>query len=138
MATYKGKEIEKILQAEGIDIPLRTIRYYTQIGLLPLLELVGNQRVYTNKHLHYLRAILILQKAGDSLSAIGEELASLSLSEVENIGSKLPFYQKERIIEQEVYQVNEDVFLTMNRNISGELKEQMIHAVSNMLKDSSH
>ncbi|ERI10306.1 MerR family transcriptional regulator, partial [Aneurinibacillus aneurinilyticus] len=56
MHTYTAKQITDILQSEGQNINLRTVRYYTQIGMVPPLELVGNKRVYTDHHLYYIRA----------------------------------------------------------------------------------
>lgn len=35
MSYYTAKQIVDVLQNEGISMPLRKVRYYTQIGLIP-------------------------------------------------------------------------------------------------------
>lgn len=70
MNTYTGKQITELLNNEGADLNLRTVRYYTQIEIVPPLVLVGNKRVYTDQHVHYFRAVLTLSKAGESLASI--------------------------------------------------------------------
>ncbi|WP_217565476.1 MerR family transcriptional regulator, partial [Micrococcus sp. GbtcB5] len=69
METFTAKQITEILQKEGTNINLRTVRYYTQIEIVPPLELVGNKRAYTEKHLHYFRAIITLSKTGETLAS---------------------------------------------------------------------
>ncbi|RBN39558.1 MerR family transcriptional regulator, partial [Priestia megaterium] len=41
MNTYTGKQITELLNNEGADLNLRTVRYYTQIEIVPPLVLVG-------------------------------------------------------------------------------------------------
>ncbi len=134
MNTYTAKQITEILQKEDMNINLRTVRYYTQIGIVPTLELAGNKRVYTDKHLHYFRAILTLAKTGESLATIQERLEKLSLEDIKKIGDQLPFYQSNKILEHESYQVNEDVLITLSPRISAELKQKVIKSVSQILK----
>lgn len=134
MNIYTAKQLTEILQNERADINLRTVRYYTQIGLLPPLEVIGNKRVYTNKHLSYLRAILTLSKTGQSLSDIQTKLQSLSLEEIEQIGKQMALYISGKILENETHKVSDDVFITLSPKISAELKQKVIDSVSQILK----
>ncbi|MEK5237822.1 MerR family transcriptional regulator [Paenibacillus sp. FSL L8-0470] len=134
MNTYTGKQLADLLQREEPDMNLRTIRYYTQIGLLPPLELFGNKRVYTGRHLEYLRAILTLSKSGESLADIQEKLAELPAEEVAKIGDRLRFYQTEHIFRNETLVINEDVMLTVSPRISAELKSELVETVNRLLK----
>ncbi|MFT9847182.1 MerR family transcriptional regulator [Aneurinibacillus sp. REN35] len=134
MNTYTAKQVTDILQKEGQNINLRTIRYYTQIGMIPPLTLVGNKRVYTEEHLHYFRAVLTLAKAGDTLADIQDKLKSLTIEEIEKIGNHMPFYQPDRIMENETHQVSGDVFLTVSPNISAETRQKIIASISQILK----
>jgi DNA-binding transcriptional MerR regulator len=134
MNTYTAKQITEKLQKEDTNINLRTVRYYTQIGIVPTLELAGNKRVYTDKHLYYFRAILTLAKTGESLATIQERLQKLTLEEIKKIGDQMPFYQSNKILEHESYKVNEDVFITLSPRVSAELKQKVINSVSQILK----
>jgi DNA-binding transcriptional MerR regulator len=134
MNTYTGKQLADLLQREEPDMNLRTLRYYTQIGLLPPLELSGNKRVYTDRHLEYLRAILTLSKSGESLADIQEKLAGLSAEEVAKIGDRLRFYQPEYIFRNETLVISEDVMLTVSPRISAELKSELVETVNRLLK----
>lgn len=57
MNSYTAKQIAEMLQQDDPRMNLRTVRYYTQIGMVPPLELAGNKRVYTDNHLHYFRQL---------------------------------------------------------------------------------
>lgn len=134
MDIYTAKQLADILQQEEPEMNLRTVRYYTQIGMLPPLELSGNKRVYTERHLHYLRAILTLSKGGDSLADIQEKLAALPGEEVAKIGERLRYYQPEHILRNETLVISEDVMLTVSPRISAEVKAEMIETVTRLLK----
>ncbi|MEK4745678.1 MULTISPECIES: MerR family transcriptional regulator [unclassified Bacillus (in: firmicutes)] len=134
MDIYTAKQVTEILQKEGANINLRTVRYYTQIEIVPPLELVGNKRAYTEKHLHYFRAIITLSKTGETLASIQEKLKGLSLKEIIKIGERMTFYQSDKILEHETHKVNDDVFITLSANVSAELKQQVINSVSQILK----
>lgn len=136
MNIYTAKQITEILQKEDITINLRKVRYYTQIKLVPQLELVGNKRVYTDKHLHHFRAILALSRTGASLTSIQEKLADLSLDDIKKIGEQLSILQTDRIFENETYKVSEDIFITLSPRVSGELKQEVINNVTKILKDN--
>src|SRR4030095_7417294 len=118
MNNYTAKQIAEILQNDDPQMNLRTVRYYTQIGVVPSLELVGNKRVYTDNHLHYFRAILTLSKSGETLTQIQEKLQALSIEEINKIGEKLPFYQTEQMINHETHIINEDVILSLSSRTS--------------------
>ncbi len=72
MTGYTAKQIAEILQQDDPKMNLRTVRYYTQIGMVPALELLGNKRVYTDRHIHFFRAIVTLTRTGESLASIQE------------------------------------------------------------------
>jgi DNA-binding transcriptional MerR regulator len=132
---YTAKQVAEILGKEDPQINLRTVRYYTQIGLVPPLELVGNRRGYTDNHIHHFRAILTLSKSGETLASIQEKLKKLSLEEITKIGESLHLLQSNNIINNETYVINEDVIISMSPRISTELRTQMIATVSQMIKD---
>lgn len=134
MDIYTAKQLADILQQEEPEMNLRTVRYYTQIGLLPPLELSGNKRVYTERHLHYLRAILTLSKGGDSLADIQEKLTAMSGEEVAKIGERLRYYQPEHILRNETLVISEDVMLTVSPRISAAIKAEMVESVTRLLK----
>lgn len=134
MNIYTGKQLAELLKQEDADMNLRTVRYYTQIGLLPPLELIGNKRVYTDRHVEHLRAILTLSRSGESLANIQAKLSGLSADEVANIGGRLRFYQPEHILENETLVINEDIMLTVSPRISAGLRAEMIETVNRLLR----
>lgn len=135
MNTYTAKQVAEVLQREDPQMNLRTVRYYTQIGMLPPLELAGNRRVYTDSHLHHLRAILVLSKSGETLASIQEKLAGLLLEEVMKIGHNLRMYQSGQLLHNETHVVSEDVVLSVSPRISPALKEKMIATVTRLLQE---
>jgi DNA-binding transcriptional MerR regulator len=135
--TYTAKQITEHLQYDDPEMNLRTVRYYTQIGIIPPLELVGNKRVYTDKHLHYFRAILTLSMTGETLASIQEKLSGLSMEEIIRIGEKISMYKSNGILENETHQVSEDVYLTLSPRVSAELRQKMIETVSQLIKGDS-
>jgi DNA-binding transcriptional MerR regulator len=138
LETYTAKQVTDILQKEDPHINLRTVRYYTQIGIIPPLELVGNKRVYTDNHIHYFRAILTLSKSGETLAFIQEKLKSLSIEEVIKIGDSLHLYQSKQIISNETYVINEDIIISMSPRITAELRTKMIDSISQMVKGETN
>lgn len=134
MSAYTAKQLTELLQPEHPDLQLRTVRYYTQIGLLPPLELAGNKRVYTDLHIQYLRAILTLSRSGESLASIQQTLSGLSAGEIRKIGDHSLLYEANRLIQNETIAIGEDVILSISPRIPEELKTKMIDTVSRMLK----
>lgn len=134
MNGYTAKQITELLQQDEPGINLRTVRYYTQIGIVPPLELAGNKRVYTDKHLHYFRAVLTLSKTGETLAAIQERLKDLPLDEIRRIGESMDMYRPERVLENETYRISDDVYITVGPQASGELKRKIIAAVTDVVK----
>ncbi|MCR8645899.1 MerR family transcriptional regulator [Paenibacillus sp. N1-5-1-14] len=134
MNTYTAKQIAEVLQNDDPQINLRTIRYYTQIGIIPPLELVGNKRVYTDNHLHYFRAILLFSKRGETLASAQEKLVGLPIEEVIKIGENLRLYQSDQIFRNETHVLNEDVIISVSSRVSPELKVKMIETVTQLLK----
>jgi DNA-binding transcriptional MerR regulator len=131
---YSAKQVAEILEKEDPHMNLRTVRYYTQLGLIPPLELVGNRRGYTEKHLDYFRAILTLSKSGETLASIQEKLNTLSQEEVVKIGENLQLLQSKNLLHNETVMINEDVIITMSPRISAELRTKMIATVSQMVQ----
>jgi DNA-binding transcriptional MerR regulator len=131
---YTAKQLAEVLQKDDQQINLRTVRYYTQIGIIPPLELVGNKRVYTDIHLHHFRAILALSKSGETLASAHEKLTGLSIEDVIKIGESLRLYQSNQVLQNETHVVNEDVIISMSSRISPELKAMMIETVAHLLK----
>ncbi|MDO3413014.1 MerR family transcriptional regulator [Saccharibacillus sp. CPCC 101409] len=135
MNGYTARQIAELLQKDDPRMNLRTIRYYTQIGMVPPLELSGNKRVYGERHLHWFRAILTLSRTGETLSAIQDKLRHLTPEEIEKIGSQLPLYESSRILENETLRITDDVAMTISPRISAETKQKMIESVSRLLEE---
>jgi DNA-binding transcriptional MerR regulator len=134
MSSYTAKQIAEILQKDDPRMNLRTVRYYTQIGMVPPLELVGNKRVYTDNHIEYFRAIITLSRTGETLSSIQETLKKLSLVDIKKISQQLTLYESSRIIENETLKITDDVIITISPRISAELKQRVIDSVSQALR----
>ncbi|MEK3794260.1 MerR family transcriptional regulator [Paenibacillus sp. FSL R7-0204] len=135
MNTYTAKQVAEVLHREDPQMNLRTVRYYTQIGMLPPLELVGNKRAYTDSHLHYLRAILVLSKSGETLASAQEKLAELTIDEIIKLGDNLRLYQSDQMLHSELHVISEDVILSVSPRISAVLKEKMVEAVTRLLQE---
>src|SRR5690348_3078614 len=138
MNTYTATQISDMLQSDNPSMNLRTVRYYTQMGIIPPLEPVGNKRVYTDTHLHYFRAILMLSKSGESLASIRDQLRELSIEAIANIGNQMPLYQPGRILENQTHMLNDDVFITLSPRISSDLKQKVIDSVSQILRSEEN
>ncbi|MBP2113557.1 DNA-binding transcriptional MerR regulator [Paenibacillus silagei] len=135
MHTYTAKQLAEVLQNEDPQMNLRTVRYYTQIGMLPPLELVGNKRAYTDSHLHYLRAILVLTRSGETLASAQEKLAGLTMDEIMKLGDNLRLYQSDQMLQSEMHVVSEDVILSVSPRISTALKEKMLETITRLLQE---
>lgn len=138
MSAYTAKQISEILLQDDSRMNLRTVRYYTQIGMVPSLELMGNKRVYTDKHLHFFRAIITLTRTGETLAAIQEKLMLLSIEEVEKIGQQMHLYDSNRVLDNETLTITEDVAITLSSRISAELKQKVIESVSQLLREDKN
>ncbi|MBB6022199.1 DNA-binding transcriptional MerR regulator [Paenibacillus sp. JGP012] len=134
MNSYTAKQIAEMLQQDDPRMNLRTVRYYTQIGMVPPLELAGNKRVYTDNHLHYFRAIITLARTGETLASIQETLKKLSIADIEKISQQLTLYEPSRIIENETLKITDDVIITFSPRISAEVKQRVIDSVSQALR----
>lgn len=138
MSGYTAKQISEILLQDDPRMNLRTVRYYSQIGMVPPLELVGNKKAYTEKHLHFFRAIITLTRTGDTLASIQEKLMILSIEEVEKIGQQMHLYDPNRILENETLTITEDIAITVSPRISAELKQKVIDSVSQLLREDKN
>lgn len=138
MNSYTAKQVSEILQEDDPRMNLRTVRYYTQIGIIPPLDLVGNKRVYTDKHLHYFRAIMTLSRTGQTLASIQETLQNMELKDVEKISEQMALVDPSRILENETLKITDDVIITMSPRISAELKQKVIDSVSQVLRGMDH
>ncbi|GGH69353.1 hypothetical protein GCM10008014_52670 [Paenibacillus silvae] len=134
MNSYTAKQIAEMLQQDDPRMNLRTVRYYTQIGMVPPLELAGNKRVYTDNHLHYFRAIITLARTGETLASIQETLKKLSIADIEKISQQLTLYEPSRIVENETLKITDDVIITISPRISAEVKQRVIDSVSQALR----
>lgn len=134
MSIYTAKQITELLQNEGVSIHLRTVRYYTQIGMIPVLETVGNRRVYTDIHLTYFRAIITLSRTGETLSDIQKRLHGLSLNEIERIGKQMDIFQTRNVMQHETTKIDDDTFITLSSDVPEQLKNKIVDSISNILK----
>lgn len=138
MNSYTAKQIAEMIQQDDPRMNLRTVRYYTQIGMVPPLELVGNKRVYTDKHLIYFRAIITLARTGETLASIQDTLNKLSLDDIEKISQQMTLYDSNRIIENDTLKITDDIIITVSPRISAELKQKVIDSVHQALKEDHH
>jgi len=134
MDTFTAKQVAEIVQKDDPEMNLRTVRYYTQIGIIPPLELFGNKRVYKTKHICYIRAILTLIHSGETLAAIQEKLKELSIDEISKIGENLQLYRSKKMLTNDTHVINEDVIISMSPRIPEELRVKMVETISQMLK----
>jgi len=132
MNIYTANELTELLQEYDPTLKLRTIRYYTQLSLLPPLELVGNKRVYTDKHLIYGKAILTLIRTGETLGNIHNVLKDLSYEDIERVAHQLEFINSENVLHQETYLINASVAITLDTNLSPAMKQKVIQSVSQL------
>ncbi|WP_028983683.1 MerR family transcriptional regulator [Sporolactobacillus terrae] len=135
MKTFTAKQMTEQLQHEGADLQLRTIRYYTQIGIIPPLETVGKRRVYTEIHLAYFRAIVTLSNTGETLASIQEQLKKMSLDQIKKIGNQMTLYQSQTLINHETTKINDDAFITLSSRINDEVKQKIVDSVSKIMKE---
>lgn len=138
MNYYTAKQVSEILQQDDPKMNLRTVRYYTQIGMVPPLELIGNKRVYSQRHIHFFRAIITLTRTGESLAFIQEKLKSLPIEEVEKIGQQIHLHDPIRVLENETFTLTEDVAITLSPRISADLKQKVIESVSHILREDKN
>lgn len=86
MRTYSSNEIVELLTKEGYNISKRTFTYYaTEKKVLPNPVNINNKNTYTEKHIFYLKAILILKDKGNTLYEIKEQLDKMNDDEIKLI-----------------------------------------------------
>ncbi|MFT8316719.1 MAG: MerR family transcriptional regulator [Sporolactobacillus sp.] len=132
---YTAKQLTDKLVAEGAAINLRTVRYYTQIDLIPPLEMVGKKRVYSDLHYDYLRAIVTLSKMGDTLASIKERLKNLSPDELKKIADPMQLYCSENLTTRETTKINADAFITLSTNVNPSVRQKIVDSVSKIMKE---
>ncbi|WP_100488305.1 MerR family transcriptional regulator [Sporolactobacillus pectinivorans] len=135
MGYFTAQQITDVLKNSDININLRTVRYYTQIGMVPPLQTVGKRRVYTDVHLAYFRAILTLAKMGETLATIREELKDQSIDEIKKIGDQITLYQSNKILNRETTKINDDAFIILNSRINPETKQKIFDSISEIMKE---
>lgn len=102
--------------------------------MVPSLETVGNKRVYTDKRIHFFRAIITLTRTGETLASIQEMLNTLTIEEIEKIGQRMHLYDSSRVLENETLAITEDVAITISPRISAELKQIVIESDAQALR----
>lgn len=110
MRTYSSSEIVKILKKKGFKISQRTFTYYaSEKKILPKPVVYKNRLKYTNEHIEYLKAILILREKGNTLDEIKQSLDELNIEELRIITQTYkPFTSMEMIKEaKEVYKTHQ-------------------------------
>jgi len=132
---YTAQQVADLLRADDPQMNLRTVRYYTQIGLVPPLETIGNRRAYTDVHLQYFRAIMTMSRSGERLSDIQSRLKELPIEEIAKLGRKLPLYQAGRMLEYETHVVDDGVIVSVSDRVSPERKSRILDAVGAIMKE---
>jgi DNA-binding transcriptional MerR regulator len=91
-----SEEVARLLKANDLfdssgdnrvsPVPdMRTIRYYSSLGLIDRPLIVGRVAKYSRRHILQILAIKALQKAARPLSEIQEQLYGLSEAELESL-----------------------------------------------------
>lgn len=89
---YTLKEFAKMF-----NLTEHTIRYYTDIGLLPCLRNSGNRRVFDEKSVNWMKSITCLKGCGASIETIKEYLQLCLLEESEdNLKARYQIILKQR------------------------------------------
>jgi DNA-binding transcriptional MerR regulator len=101
MNFYSSNDIINILQKEGYNINKRSFVYYaTEKKILPEPYVHNNKPKYIDRHIDYLKAILIVKEKGNTLNEIKKELDKLNDEELKLISTMYqPFNSKEMIEE---------------------------------------
>lgn len=86
---YTIREVSEILK-----IPVSTIRYYENLGLLPVIQRIEGKRVFTNENITDLKRIKKLKDMGMTLKDIK------NFNQLYSKG-KLSFEQKIMILDQQ-------------------------------------
>jgi len=133
--SYTAQQIADLLREEDPRMNLRTVRYYTQIGLVPPLETIGNKRAYTDVHASYFRAILAMARGGEKLADIQERLKAMPFEEIAKLGEKLALYGADRMLAYETHVVDDEVILSLSERISPERKRKILAAVGAAAKE---
>lgn len=138
MKTYTAKEIAEILQNEGdSEATLRMVRYYTQIKLVPELELIGNKRVYTENHLNYFRAIRTMNKTGKKLDDIQKDLPKMSVEKVHKIAKRSNLFTTDslyEVAETKQLEIEGIATITFHKEVSEKKKEKIEKIVLQIIK----
>lgn len=97
--------------AEMFDTTEHTIRYYTDIGLLPCQRDGGNRRVFDEESINWMQGIVCLKGCGASIEDIKEycRLCHLEESE-ENLKARYSIFLKQR---EEAYKRLKEVQATI-------------------------
>ncbi|WP_219621213.1 MerR family transcriptional regulator [Bacillus sp. M6-12] len=134
---YTAQEIVELLQNEGdSEATLRMVRYYTQIGLVPVLEVIGNRRMYTEKHLDYFRAIRTMSRTGRKLADIQQDLQQMNPDRIIKIGRQLQNYSSEMLLEKsemEYYELHPELTLQISSSFDCQKKEKILNTIQNIL-----
>ena len=68
MAAYTIKQVSQMF-----GLPASTLRYYEEIGLLPVVEKTkAKQRIYTEEHINRLGAVCCFKETGMSMAKLLE------------------------------------------------------------------
>jgi DNA-binding transcriptional MerR regulator len=141
---FTAQEIVEQLQSEGdTEATLRMVRYYTQIGMVPDLELIGNRRMYTEKHLDFFRAIRTMSKTGKKLAEIQKELQVMEPERIKRIGHQMPNFTPEKLFEaisyeppeMEQIELHAEVILQIHSNYDAKKKEKIVAAVKKIIEE---
>lgn len=83
--------------SQKFSVSEHTLRYYTDIGILPCSRDEGNRRVFDDESANWLRAITCLKNCGASIKAITEYFALCRQSESkENLRARFDIILEQR------------------------------------------
>lgn len=125
MRTYSSNEIVELLTKEGYNISKRTFTYYaTEKKVLPNPVNINNKNTYTEKHIFYLKAILILKDKGNTLYEIKEQLDKMNDDEIKLISEVYQPFNSMQIL-------NETQALYANTSNNAEASHLYCNGISN-------
>jgi len=111
--------------------------------MVPDLELIGNRRMYTEKHLDFFRAIRTMSKTGKKLAEIQKELQVMEPERIKRIGHQMPNFTPEKLFEaisyepaeMEQIELHAEVILQIHSNYDAKKKEKIVAAVKKIIEE---
>ncbi|WP_044640468.1 MerR family transcriptional regulator [Risungbinella massiliensis] len=129
MNTYTAEQLTTLLQSEGYPIELRTVKYYAQLGILSERPKWNGRKVFVEKHLDELRAILTLKRTGKNLTEIKELLPTQTASSLKKLSSQRSYISADYLLEYETVAVHPQINVQFHQETPEKLKTKVVQAI---------